>query len=177
MNRTFECLPFQNTKLILMANRLGAEVSFLNSFNEPVKHTFLLDTGAIISTMSQSIAKMHGVYDKNVKNLSAHVSGFNQQPMYGRVISIDLLTLGKASVRDVLFFVPDEESFDIAAVLGVGVLNGLVPIPDFSEELIWVYKNYNVPAPYTSRNLGVDISCSVLVQEDSDDEFAASSHW
>ena len=62
MNKVFECFPFNSTDMILMSNRLGAEASFLDGDNQPVKHTFLLDTGAIISTMSKATALAHSVY-------------------------------------------------------------------------------------------------------------------
>ena len=115
----------------------------------------------------KATALAHSVYDKDVRNYNAFISGFNKQPMFGRVISISYLHLGKVGVKDVLFFVLDDGGFDIAAVLGAGVLNGLVPIPDFDAKLIWIYKNKNMPKPHFSKNLGVAIPYNVLAQDDS----------
>jgi len=165
MSKTFQCHPLSNTALKLTHNRLTARARFTNSNNEILKHSFILDSGAIISTMSKVNAIRYKLYDKNILSPHASVGGFNKQPMPGRVISVDRLYIGIMGVRNTLFFVPDSEDA-IAEVLGANVLNGLVPIPDFETSLIWIYKNKQVPSPYYSKNLGVEIVCEVLAQEE-----------
>ena len=165
MEKVFKCHPLSNTTLKLTNNRLIAMARFTNGKDEVSEHSYILDSGAIISTMSKMNAVRFGLYDKNVLSPRASVGGFNKQPMSGRVISVDYLYIGIMGVRDTLFFVPDSDEA-IAEVLGANVLNGLVPIPDFNENLIWIYKNKQVPVPYYSKNLGVEIACEVLAQED-----------
>ena len=116
--------------------------------------------------MAKSTASAYSVYDKDVVNSNACVGGFNKQPMYGRVIRVSHLYIGIMGVRDTLFFVPDSDD-DIAEVLGSSVLNGLIPIPDFDANLIWILKNTKVPPPIHSKNLGVDIACEVLAQNEN----------
>ena len=150
---------------MLTHNRMKATARFLNGNDVLSRHNFILDSGAIISTMSKSNAVKYGIYEKNVLNYEASIGGFNKQPMYGRVISVNYLRIGIMAVKDTFFFVPDSDD-EIAEVLGANVLNGLVPIPDFESKLIWIYKNKKVPSPYFSKSLGVEVSCEVLVQDE-----------
>ena len=165
MNKVFTCHPFSSTPLRLTNNRLTAAARFMNGYGEVGEHLFILDTGAIISTMSKTIAIYFSLYNKDVVNPGAHVYGFNKQPMSGRVIRVSYLHIGIMGVKDTLFFVPDSEE-NIAEVLGSNLLNGLIPIPDFEAKLIWIIKNKHVPSPLHSKSLGVDIGCEVLVQEE-----------
>jgi len=165
MSKSFLCHPLSNTRLILTDNRLTAAARFLDGRGEPASYEFILDTGAVISTMSKSTANTFYIYDKDVVNPNACVGGFNKQPMYGRVIRVSHLHIGIMGVRDTLFFVPDSDD-DIAEVLGSSILNGLIPIPDFDTNLIWILKNTKVPPPIHSKNLGVDVACEVLAQEE-----------
>jgi hypothetical protein len=179
LKKIFECHIWSHTPLFLWENRQAAFAKFIGEGKIPVEHGFLLDTGAIISTMTRQTAEIHGVYDKNVVNKHAVVGGFTGK-MTGRVISLDYLTLGKLAVRNTLFFVPDER-IDVAEVLGSNVLNGLIPIPEFDKPdetdrdskdrvkprgRIWIIKNENIPKPYFSKNLGVSVSCEILSQDD-----------
>ena len=165
--------------MFLWENRQATLAKFIDGFGNPVSHSFLLDTGAIISTMTKANAELHGVYDKNVVNDEAVVGGFIGR-MNGRVISVDYLSLGKLAVKNALFFVPDE-SLEITEVLGANVLNGLIPIPEFDKidkatwgsadrsktrGRLWIMKNKNVPEPHFSKSLGVLVTCEVLSQED-----------
>ena len=165
MDKIFTCHPFSYEKMILTNNRLTVQARFLNGSDGIAFNNFILDSGAIISTMSKFTAIKHGVYEKDVLNFKATVGGFNKQPMFGRVISVKHLHIGILGVKDTLFFVPDSDD-EIAEVLGSNVLNGLVPIPEFKAKRIWIYKNKDVPAPYHSESLGVDIACEVLAQEE-----------
>ena len=165
MEKVFKCHPLSYTELMLTQNRQTVTARFTNGEQCVAQNVFILDSGAIISTMSKLTAMYHGIYDKNIISPHASVGGFNKQPMPGRVISVDHLYIGIMGVRNTLFFVPDSEDA-IAEVLGANVLNGLVPIPDFESNLIWIYKNKQIPAPYYSKNLGVEILCEVLNQEE-----------
>ena len=165
MEKIFKCHPLSSTDMRLKSNRMSVAAKLLSGYDKPVEHFFILDTGAIISTMSKSTAVDFELYDKNIVNLNAFVGGFNKQPMSGRIIQVSHLHIGIMGVRDTLFFVPDTDD-DIAEVLGANVLNGLVPIPEFKTGLVWILKNTDVPPPYYSKTLGVKISCDVLVQED-----------
>jgi len=165
MDKIFQCNPLSNTALKLTHNRLTARARFTSGNNEILKHSFILDSGAIISTMSKVNAIRYKLYEKNIISPRASVGGFNKQPMPGRVISVEHLYIGIMGVRNTLFFVPDSDDA-IAEVLGANVLNGLIPIPDFETNLIWIYKNKQTPSPYYSKNLGVKIVCEVLIQEE-----------
>jgi len=164
MDKVFTCHPLSNVALRLSHNRLTVTARFMDGRDEVSKHAFILDSGAIISTMSKSNAIEYDLYEKNVINTQASVGGFNKQPMYGRIVNVDYLYIGIIGVKNTLFFVPDSDD-EIAEVLGANVLNGLVPIPDFEENLIWILKNKLVPPPYYSKNLGVEVACEVLAQD------------
>lgn len=166
MDKIFKCLPFNNSEMIKLDNRMATEVRFMGGDNRSYERIFILDTGAIVSTMSKAIAISCDIYDKDVVNHSAVVGGFNKKPIQGRIVRVSHLYIARAGVRNVLFFIPDDGNLDIASVLGAGVLNGLVPIPDFDKGLIWIYKNTNVPEPYYSPSLAVSIPCEVLTQEE-----------
>lgn len=165
MEKIFKCHPLSSAKMTLKNNRMAADAKLFGGCGMPHKHAFILDTGAMISTMSKSTAIDFDIYDKDVVNLNAYVGGFNKQPMSGRVVKVSHLHIGIMGVKDTLFFVPDSDG-DIAEVLGASVLNRLIPIPDFNAGLVWILKNTDVPPPYYSKTLGVKISCDVLVQED-----------
>ena len=158
-----KCHPLSCTTLMLTQNRQTVTARFTDGKKGIAQREVILDSGAIISTMSRLAAIDHGLYEMNVVSPRASVGGFNKQPMPGRVICVEHLYVGILGVRDTLFFVPDSNDA-IAEVLGANVLNGLVPIPDFEEKLIWIYKNKQVPTPYYSKNLGVEITCEVLAQ-------------
>jgi hypothetical protein len=145
-------------------NRLAVEARLLANDGIMHEHVFILDTGAVISTISKFTAIKYGIYE-NIVNHKAFISGFNKIPMFGRVVYVSHLYIGSVGVRNTYFFVPDDD-VDIIAVLGAAVLNGLVPIPDFKEKIIWIYKNQDVPAPYYSDNLGVSLFCEILVQDE-----------
>jgi len=170
---------WSHTALFLWENRQAARAKFIDGYGNPVSHSFLLDTGAIISTMTKANAQLYGVYDRNIINIEAVVGGFVGK-MNGRVISVDYLSLGKLAVKDTLFFVPDE-FLEITEVLGANVLNGLIPIPEFdtadkatwdsadrgkTRGRLWIMKNDNVPEPHFSKTLGVSVACEVLSQSD-----------
>ncbi|MCL2253528.1 MAG: hypothetical protein FWC09_03715 [Lachnospiraceae bacterium] len=165
MDKIFACNPLSNTPLVLAHNRMAAFARFIDGYDEISFHEFIFDTGAIISTMSKSNAKIFGIYDKNIINLKASVGGFNKQSMYGRIISVHHLYIGIMGVKNTFFFIPDSDDA-IVEVLGANVLNGLVPIPEFESNLIWIYKNKQVPSPYYSKSLGIKVSCEVLAQDE-----------
>ena len=165
MDKSFKCHEWNKSELIVNDNRMTTSVSFNNSCNEVVEHYFLLDTGAVISTMSRTNAESYGFYDINVKNFEAYMAGFNEQPIRGRVIEIDQMIVGKHLMQNVLFYVPDQY-FDIAEVLGAGVLNCAVPIPDFENDVVWFIKNEQNLPEYSSKNLRVTIKSSILSQND-----------
>jgi len=179
MNKTFECPLWSYTALFLWENRQAAYAQFLNGNSEPARHSFLLDTGAIISTMARETAEYYGIYSQNIIHGNAKISGFTGT-MEGRVISVSYLSLGKLAVKNTLFFVPDERIV-ITEVLGANVLNGIIPIPEFykiekaewdskdrgkARGRLWFMKNENVPEPHFSQSLGVSVSCEVLSQVD-----------
>lgn len=181
MKKIFECPLWSHTHLFLWENRQAAFAKFIDGAGNPIDHGFLLDSGAIISTMTRGNAEIHGIYNKNVINKKATVGGFTGK-MNGRVISVEYLSLGKLAVRNTLFFVPDEE-INVTEVLGSNVLNGLIPIPEFDKVdkdtwdskdrvkargRLWIMKNENIPEPYFSNNLGVSVACEVLTQDDAD---------
>jgi hypothetical protein len=166
MEKIFRCHPLSSTDLVLNANRMTTTAKLMTGFGYPDEHTFILDTGATISTMSKKTAVSYSLYDKEVVNPNAIVGGFNKQPMSGRIIRVSHLHIGIMGVKDTLFFVPDTDD-EIAEVLGANVLNGLIPIPEFKTGLIWIMKNTDVPPPFYSHNLGVDIECEVLAQEEN----------
>jgi hypothetical protein len=47
-------------------------------------------------------------------------------------------------------------------------LSGLIPIPEYDTEMIWILKNKIVPPPKYSHGLGVSPTCEVLSQEETD---------
>jgi hypothetical protein len=149
---------------MLTGNRMTSDVKLMTGVGHPEVHYFILDTGATISTMSKATAEDLFLYDNDVMNPNAIVGGFNKQPMSGRIIRVSRLHIGIMGVKNTLFFVPDSND-EIAEVLGANVLNGLVPIPDFEAQRIWIMKNNIVPPPFYSNNLGVEIGCEVLSQE------------
>jgi len=51
LNKTFECPLWSHTPLFLWENRQATHAKFFDGSGNPVIHSFLLDTGAIISTM------------------------------------------------------------------------------------------------------------------------------
>jgi len=180
MTKTFECPLWSHTPLFLWENRHASRANFTDGIGQPAMLTFLLDTGAIISTMTRENAEIHDIYDKNVICEKAVVGGFTGT-MKGRVISVDKLWLGKLAVKNTFFFVPDER-IEITEVLGANVLNGLVPIPEFYKTdksewdskdrnkprgRLWFMKNENIPPSHYSSGLGVSVSCEVLLQEDN----------
>ena len=55
--KTFKCMPFHSTPLLMKCNRMGAKAKITNGSNLPESVEFLLDTGAIISIMSQTTAE------------------------------------------------------------------------------------------------------------------------
>jgi hypothetical protein len=179
LKKIFECPLWSHTLLFLWENRQAAFARFVDAAGSPVDHGFLLDTGAIISTMKKRTAEIHGIYDKNVVNKNATVGGFTGK-MDGRIISVDYLSLGRLAVRNTLFFVPDDE-INVTEVLGSNVLNGLIPIPEFdkinkdtwdskdrgkSRGRLWIMKNENILEPHFSKNLGVSVACEVLSQDE-----------
>jgi len=165
--------------LFLWENRQAVRAKFIDGFGKPKTLGFLLDTGAIISTMTRTNAEIYGLYNQNVISNKAVVGGFTGT-MEGRVICVEYLSLGKLAVKNTLFFVPNEK-IDVTEVLGANVLNGLLPVPEFDKidkttwdakdrskvrGRLWVMKNDNIPEPYYSKNLGVSVSCEVLSQAD-----------
>jgi hypothetical protein len=148
-----------------MDNRHVVQVRFVDGLDGVSRHQFILDSGALISTMSKSTALNYEVYNANVVNKSAVVGGFNNLPMPGRVIMIEQLYIGIMGIKNTLFFVPDSDT-PIAEVLGASVLNALVPIPDYENEQLWIWKNTCPPKAYHSRTLGVTIEYNVLAQSE-----------
>lgn len=175
MDKAFICKPWNGTKMTLQNNRISAFASFADGNGEAVRHNFILDTGAIISVISRKAAEDYDIYDKDVVNRNAVVGGFYKETdkktdeikgiVPGRVIRVNYLRIARAAVTDTLFFVPD--SYEVVSeVLGASVLHGLVPIPDFKNKLIWIWKNDTTPEPHISAGLGVTISCEVLLQDE-----------
>ena len=165
MGKSFECHHWNNTKLRLSSNRMIAAAKFIDGSGFLKPWDFLLDTGAYISTMARKTAERFKVYDYKVINEKAQVGGFNKAESSGRVICVDQLVLGKQTVNDTYFFVPDDYT-PISEVLGTNVLNGIIPIPVFEEKLIWFFINKNVPKPYYSAGLGVTIACEISSQDE-----------
>ena len=62
--------------MFLWENRQAAYVQFIDGFGNPVEHSFLLDTGAIMSTMTRDNAELHGIHDKSTISDNAIVGGF-----------------------------------------------------------------------------------------------------
>ena len=180
MNKMFECPLWSHTPMFLWENRQAVRAKFVDAFGNLASHGFLLDSGAIISTMTRETAETHGVFNKNVINDKAVVGGFTGI-MDGRIICVEYLSLGILAVKNTLFFVPDEK-IEVTEVIGANVLNGLIPIPEFDKidkttwdakdkgrirGRLWIMKNKNVPEPYFSKSLGVSVACEVLSQDDA----------
>jgi hypothetical protein len=109
MENVFACNPLSNTPLALAQNRQRTFARFLDGNDGISGHQFILDTDAIISTISKDNTIEYGSYDKNLMNLKATVGGFNKQPMFGRVISVKHLYIEILGIRDTLFFIPDSD--------------------------------------------------------------------
>ena len=153
-------------EMILEGNRMSCEAHLCTEKGKQFGHTFILDTGAIISTLSRNMYDLNREYFTIIKT-GSKIGGFSGASILGFVVAVHRVLLGGLNTKNSMFFVPNEEKEGkpFPSVLGANVLNFIVPYPDFKHSKIWFIQNTDVPPPYVSPSLGTTITSAALIQD------------
>jgi hypothetical protein len=161
---TYTFNPWNSANFDRESGHLRVWASVFSNSENFTRVSFIFDTGAYITVLSQKLARQIGLPLKG--NYTANLTGFNKErgSDMAEIVIAPKIEIGRIIIESVKILVPLDD-IAVPEVIGENILEYFNYAVDHDIDNIYFAKNPN-PKPYINNEKGIDLSCGrVLVQD------------